>query len=416
MIRVSDRNIQSSYLTSLARNKADLATIQKEMVTLSKINKPSDSPLGASRILRMNGQIESFDTYSKNIESGLAYIDNSSLALEGINKEVQTALADLTTANNATVSENLGTYADKMKASLKSIIDLSNTEFDGQFLFGGTDNSTAPISLNGTGDFVDFKSGSFGSAHKIRLSNYTDQKINMTGKELFAPVLTQKGNLDSTAAVGNVESITSTVYNSEGTAFSYQATYTKNAANQYVMDYQVLDSSSNVVTSGSSALAFNASTGALTSVDGNSPKDFTVKDETNGINFIVDINSFTEKNSAATLSTNLSQKADIFNVLQSVSEKLAAGELPDDTQVKLIEEFGTNLTNKISELGSYRNRLTDTDELNKSQSLTLQELVSKEKDVDVAKLAIDLQEKQYNLDLTYKISATLLPKSLLDFL
>ena len=102
--------------------------------------------------------------------------------------------------------------------------------------------------------------------------------------------------------------------------------------------------------------------------------------------------------------------------MQSVSEKLAAGELPDEDQVKLIEEFGKNLTDKISELGNYRNRLTDTDEMNQSQSLTLQELVSKEKDVDVAQLAINLQEKQYNLDLTYKISATLLPKSLLDFL
>ncbi|MFH0734174.1 MAG: flagellar hook-associated protein FlgL [bacterium] len=414
-MRISDRNIQSTYLNSLARNKADLATIQKQMVTQSKINKPSDSPLGTTRVLRLTGQIESFNTYSKNIESGLAYIDNSSLALEGISKEIQTVLSDLTNANNATVSENLSTYADKIKASLSSIIDLSNTEFDGQFLFGGTDNSTIPISSDSSG-FVEFNSDSFGGERKIRLSNYTEQKINMTGRELFAPVLKQSGNLDSSSAIGAAETITSTVYNSEGTAFSLETTYTKNAANQYVMDYQLLDSASAVISTGSSNLSFNAATGALESVDGSSPKDISIIDETNGISFLVDVNSFTEKNSAATLSTSLSQKADIFNVLQSVSEKLAAGELPDETQVKLISDFEKSLTNKISELGSYRNRLTDTDELNQEQSLTLQELVSKEKDVDIAQLAISLQEKQYNLDLTYKISATLLPKSLLDFI
>lgn len=416
MIRVSDRNIQSTYLNILAKSKSDLATIQKQLVSQSKINKPSDEPLGTSRVIRMSSQIETFNVFEKNIDSGLAYIDNSSTSLEGIKDEIQKVLRDLTDANNATVGDNLSQYSDKIKSSLNSIMDLANTSFDGQFLFGGSDNSTSPIGYDASGDLVEFKSSRMDADHKIKISNYTEQKINMNSKELFASVLKHKGNLDSGSAVGMPETVTSSIYNSEGTEYSFVVNYTKTAANNYTMDYSVVDSLGATVTTGSAALVFNSTTGALQTVDGNIPNDIKITDDTNKINLVLDLQTLSEKNSAATINTDLSQKADIFNVLKSVSETLKNGTIPDTEQLKLISDFEKHLINKISELGSFRNRLTDTQELNKSQSVTLQELVSKEKDVDVAQLAIELQEKQYSLDLTYKISSTLLPKSLLDYL
>lgn len=416
MIRVSDRNIQSAYLTSLAKSKADLATIQKQMVTQSKINKPSDSPLAATRIIRMSAQIENLDTYSTNIDAGVAYIDNSSLALEGINDEMQYILAEITDLTDATVSDNLGTYADKIKASLGTILDLANTSYDGQFLLGGSDVTTTPYGYNGLGTFIEYKSTNLDAENKIKISNYTEQKINMNGKDIFAPVIKQKGNFDSTSAVGSSETTSQTVYNAEGLAYTVNSTYTKTAANTYSYDYEVLDPDSNVVTTHSSTLVFNASTGKLETIDGSEPTDFYVSDETNKLNFMVDVNSLTETSNAANITSSISQKGDVFNTLASIAENLANGTLPTQEQIDILNDFDKNLINKISELGSYRNRLTDTQELNQNQSLTLQELVSKEKDVDVAQLIIDLQEKQYNLDLTYKISATLLPKSLLDYI
>lgn len=416
MIRVSDRNIQASYMSSLAKSKADLATIQKQMVTKSKVNVPSDSPLAASRIIRMSAQIENLGTYSTNMDSGVSYIDNSSLALEGINDEMQYVLAEITDLTDATVSDNLGTYSDKIKASLSTIMDLANTSYDGQYLLGGSDVTTTPYGYNGAGTFIEYKSTNMDAENKIKISTYTEQKINMNGKEIFAPVIKQKGNFDVAAAVGSTESTSETVYNADGLAYTVNSTYTKTAANTYTYDYEVVDPDSNVVTTHSSTLTFNATSGQLETIDGAEPKDYYESDETNKLNFIIDIKSMSETTSATNISSAISQKGDVFNTLSSIADKLANGELPSQEQINILNDFQKNLINKISELGSYRNRLTDTQELNQNQSLTLQELVSKEKDVDVAQLIIDLQEKQYNLELTYKISATLLPKSLLDYI
>ncbi len=416
MIRVSDRNIQTTYLSILSKSKSDLATIQKQLVTQSKINKPSDEPLGTSRVLRMSGQIETFNTYEKNIDSGLAFIDNSSTALEGIKDEIQKVLKDLTEAQNATVSDNLPLYSDKIKSSLKAILDLANTSFDGMYLFGGSDNSTPPVGYSASGNSIEFKSSRIDGDHKIKISNYTEQKINMNAKELFASVVKNSGNLNSGAGIGDVSSVSSQIYNAEGVAYGLNINYTKTAANNYTMDYTILDPSSNVVSTGSATLEFNATTGALYRINGAIPNDLKITDETNKLNFVLDMQSLTEKNSPSAINSTLNQKADIFNVLKSVSEKLGIGQIPDINNIRLIQDFEKYLINKISELGSFRNRLSDTQELNQSQSLTLQELVSKEKDVDAAKLAIELQEKQYSLELTYKISSTLLPKSLLDYL
>ena len=305
MIRVSDRNIQSTYLNILAKSKSDLATIQKQLVSQSKINKPSDEPLGTSRVIRMSSQIETFNVFEKNIDSGLAYIDNSSTSLEGIKDEIQKVLRDLTDANNATVGDNLSQYSDKIKSSLNSIMDLANTSFDGQFLFGGSDNSTSPVGYDASGDLVEFKSSRMDADHKIKISNYTEQKINMNSKELFASVLKHKGNLDSGSAVGIPETVTSSIYNSEGTEYSFVVNYTKTAANNYTMDYTIVDPLGVTVTTGSSALAFNSTTGALQTVDGNIPNDIKITDDTNKINLVFDLQTLSEKNSAATINTEI---------------------------------------------------------------------------------------------------------------
>ena len=130
----------------------------------------------------------------------------------------------------------------------------------------------------------------------------------------------------------------------------------------------------------------------------------------------MDLNSIKEKNSSANLNSTLNQKADIFNTLIGIKEKLLAGEKPTDEQQKIVSDFNQLLLDKLSEAGGISNKLNSTKEILLNKEIELKDLLSSEKDVDVARALLDLENSQYVLDISYKISSMVLPKSLLDYM
>jgi len=418
-MRVSDRFLLNEYVRNMNRTKTQMSNLQEKITTGKSINKPSDSPLGASRIMRLSSQMGDVSTYKANIGEAGSSINGAISSMTGIQTEIQKVMSDLTSVNNPTLGNNITSYAKKIDTSLNQILDLANSDFNGQYLFGGTDLSTKPYALNGSGNSVDINSQAVGGERKIRISKNIDQKINMTGKELFQSVLTQSGTLDSTAAGGSTTSTSKTVYDSDGNQYTFAINYQKDAsaANTYNISYTLDDGSGSGPQSvGSTNTAvFDSSTGELKTIDGNDPKDIHIQANSNKVDFVVDFSSMKE-GTTNSISSDLSQKTNIFNTLLSIKKNLANGTLPNQNQIAIVNDFNQHILNKLSVAGDISNRLTSTSQLLDNQNLELKNLKSQESDVDVVKTMVELQSKQLNLQTGYKISAMILPKSLVDFL
>lgn len=411
-MRVTDRILQQTFLYNLEKHKVDTQNIQEQISTRSKVNRPSDSPAGTSRILRLQNQLSGVTTFQKNIESAQSYLDATALSLEGITSEVQNVLVNLASINNASVND-LNSYASKIGMSIEAMLNFANSKFDEQYLFGGTNHSTDPFVKNGS--TIDASSSELDGEQKIRIATNINQKINITGNELFFPSLKQTGNLDSSSAVGSVVSNTVKVLDPDGNEYDMNISYTKTAANTYTLDYDIVDAGMTSVTSGSNTLVFNAN-GALSTIDGNNEESIFIEDSATGIKLDLNIKGLTEKAASAQVFSNQVQKADIFKTLLSIKEGLENGIKPNSNQVKIVEEFSQHVINKTSEAGSIMNKLSSTGELLSNQSIELQELLGNERDVDLAEAIMDLNNTQFNLDMSYKISSMILPKSLMDFL
>jgi len=107
---------------------------------------------------------------------------------------------------------------------------------------------------------------------------------------------------------------------------------------------------------------------------------------------------------------------DIFNKLIEIRDNLRNGIKPTDEDVKAIEDFSTSVRNHLSEAGNVSNKLDASGEILSNQVLTLEGLISKESDVDIAAAMIDLQNYDYSLQLSYKMSSMFLTKSILDYI
>ena len=68
----------------------------------------------------------------------------------------------------------------------------------------------------------------------------------------------------------------------------------------------------------------------------------------NKIDFMIDLTSLKEKDSASELRGSLNQKADIFNTLLSIKEKLENGEKPTEAQMELVNNYNQFILDKFS--------------------------------------------------------------------
>ncbi|MBN1302506.1 MAG: hypothetical protein JW995_14910 [Melioribacteraceae bacterium] len=297
-MRISDTMLSQTYLNNVYKSKQGVEKLTTQIATGSKLNKPSDSPSGTARLLRLTSTIETADVYIKNIQEGIANLTETSNALEGMIKNVTDARVIFTEIQNPSNTNNIDEYANRLDLILDSMLNLANTEYNGKYLFAGTDFDAKPYGFTSDGSAVELKVTDVSADHKVKISENINQKININGTELFGSI------------------------------------------------------------------------GA----------------------------------------------GDIFNTIKKISDDLKGGSLPGSADVQIINDFYDNLLNKTTQTGVYINRLNDSEQLLNQSKLTIQELISKEKDIDVVEATINLEQQDYLLQVAYKTSSMILPKSLVDFI
>ena len=416
-MRISDAMLSNSYIDQLNRTKAKLTDLQLSIATGKKIRKPSDSPFGTEKVIRLNEQLDRYNTYLKNINNAASFLTETTASLESIQEEITNVLTTVTELNNPGNQEDLSLFVNKIDISLKAIMNSANNKYDGKYLFGGTDFTSQPFDYTADGTAIEAKTDVSGS-QLVKISPNITQKINMTGMEVFGTIVKGEGNLDSGSAIGVVTTNQTTIYDAFGNQYSFSVSFEKTGANTYDMTYDILDGGGTSVLSSIPTLGvtFNPSTGKLQTIDGNNDDSLQIQVPGSKIDFNFDLSSFKELNSSASLSFSANQEVDIFNTLNSVKESLIAGQVPPEELVNRIKDFNTHILDKAAEAGNIINQLNDASELLSNREVLTEGFISDEMDVDVAKSMIDLQMQDYLLQVSYELAAKILPKSILDYL
>jgi flagellar hook-associated protein 3 FlgL len=171
--RVSNLMQANLATTSLNSTQAQLLTVENELSTGNAINQPSDNPAGAATILQLN----------QTLANGKAYANNLSQSTTS-RSQVDTTLGsleDLLNSAQSTASANVGSdVSAASRAGAAATIDsltsealtLGNTQLNGQYLFGGDTDNTAP--------FVQTDSGIKYVGSTTTLSNTVDQNTTLS--------------------------------------------------------------------------------------------------------------------------------------------------------------------------------------------------------------------------------------------
>lgn len=418
-MRISDLIISNNYLSNTNKIKDRISTLNRQILSGNKIEKPSDSPVGTSRLFRISDQMGQTETYKKNIQNSLSFLDETIFAMESMQTEAMNIVGRLTELQNPINQTNLETYAEMIDNSLKIMLETANSKSDGKYIFGGTDYSDKPFGISSDNQSYQSNTDTSGKVN-VKFSQSVVQSINMPGLDLFGTIVSSKGFFNTADAVGTITNSTAIVYDNLGNEYSLQTNYQKTAANTYQMTYDILDGSGNTVFASPPAaktLEFNALNGNLVSVDGSTSNlSFNVDLPANRIQFTMNLKSLSENSSATSISLSANQPTDIFNTLKQISNDLRNGIVPSNEQIATVENFNSRLTSKQSQVGNTINQITTLQSMLEQQTYNLMELAQNENGVDIAKAVVDLQNQDYLLQVSQKLGSMILPKTLLDYL
>ena len=138
-MRITNQMMINSTMSNIQVNKNQLNTLDNQLSTQKKINKPSDDPVIAIRALRLRSSLDQVTQYlDKNIPDASSWLDTTEGALD----EAYSILQDLysyctqgaTDSYSSAERDTIATSLDKLREAYYSQGDV---EYAGRYCFTG---------------------------------------------------------------------------------------------------------------------------------------------------------------------------------------------------------------------------------------------------------------------------------------
>jgi flagellar hook-associated protein 3 FlgL len=143
--RITPAMVSSSTLNDINSALTALERTSDELSSGKSILEPSDDPYGASRIIDLQSQLDGLSSYAKNAQEGISWENTASSAMSNINNILQNVRQLLVQTSNGTYNqsdrESIATEVNQLTESIKQD---ANTQYAGQYVFAGTETTTAP--------------------------------------------------------------------------------------------------------------------------------------------------------------------------------------------------------------------------------------------------------------------------------
>jgi flagellar hook-associated protein 3 FlgL len=186
-MRVTQSMLSNNMLRNLSNSYTKLGKLQDQISTQKKFTKPSDDPVSAMLAMNYRTDLNRIEQFQRNIGEAKNWIDSTDDALDKGVLALQRIRELTVQASNGTLDGSQKEHImEEIKQLKEHLIDVSNTQVGGKYIFNGTKTNEPP-----PGD------GTFATGD-INLEVFSNIKIkvNMSGDEIFGDMLKDSGNIE----------------------------------------------------------------------------------------------------------------------------------------------------------------------------------------------------------------------------
>lgn len=196
--RVTSSQVNSTLANQINNKYADYAKLTEQLMTGNKINSITDNPIQAINIINSNRQLNKIGTWTENVKVLNNEIKDSSETIDKVIDKAQRAKDLATTAASGTSSKStLEATLSELRQIIEGMVDMANTNYNGNYIYGGTNTKTPPYEIqygiDATGAQTDEIIGIKYNGTKItdewqrqlEIADGLFQTVNVTGDEVF---------------------------------------------------------------------------------------------------------------------------------------------------------------------------------------------------------------------------------------
>jgi flagellar hook-associated protein 3 FlgL len=445
-MRITNKMLSDNYLSDMSANLNNLQTIQKQMSSGKNFTKPSDDPFDVATSMQMTTAINANTQYNKNITNTINWLDTTDTALGQLGNVFQGIRSDLVESGNAAYgSDERSKIKDEINQRIGQISQILNTNFNGEYIFGGTKGASKPTGASmdssvgavtnplgggkGTVSGIFYGSGnakfqieveavdSSGNATKINVSKTTDDGDTSTSST--------SANKDGTFTIGNnltfaitgankapIVDATTKKETTPGSTYTFDCTSTGNAKLIYCKTDGTELNTDTAKTDPTSqdALQFNAiSTKRQTEISQGVLADYNVS-ASDVINYgsgdTDDLRSLLSR-----IANHLDGKDDTGAANESTATSCLTNEDLTD-----IDKVITQALKVRSQVGAKENAMDSAKSQNVQGNTDMTDILSKTEDIDITQKTMEYATTQTVYLAALQTSAKILQPTLMDYM
>jgi len=233
---------------SLDQTQASQEQLTQELSSGLRVTSIGDDPVAAAQNVQLLNSIQQDDSFTQttSLTQGLLQVTDS--ALGSVVTQLNQALSLADQANNGTLNaSDLKAISNQLAGIRDEVLSLANTNYQGQYVFGGSQTGTTPFTLNNATTPATVTYNGDSDVNSLQSPTGQSIQLNLPGDQVF------------TSATANVL----------GTLNSLVADYATGTAGSGVADTAALNTALNYVsqqrvTIDNSITRLNAASGAAT--------------------------------------------------------------------------------------------------------------------------------------------------------
>lgn len=323
-MRVSTSGAYANGLSAMQRLQAALDQTQRQISSGRRILTPSDDPIAASRALEIRESIGRLEQFDRNANMASNRLSQEESSLGSVNNVLQRVRELALQANNATqTNESRQLIAVEMRQNLDQLVQIANQkDGNGSYLFSGNLESTTPV----TRMAASFAYNGDQGQRFVQIGEGRQVADGDSGAAVFFNIRNGNGSFSTFPFFGNTGSgVLGPGSVVDPTAWG-QGIFAVRFLDQ--TNYEVLDSSSTVVTTGTyqpgDTLAFS------------------------GVEFTLD----GQPDAGDTFGLSTSRNQDVFSMIDEIATALEHGTTGPASQALLNNRMNAGLQNIDQAIGN----------------------------------------------------------------
>lgn len=405
-MRVSDKVLYNTVTYNLQQNLDKLLKLHESASSGMRINRPSDDPIGVTKIIDYATAISKAEQYERNADNGIAFLSATESA-------ISTAQDALLRAKELSLSALNGTYSATDRALMAKEVDqlyeeaiqVANTRHNGRYIFSGYNINTQPyneIVVDSSNKAIRFTEGAGTYTASLTEGTYT---ANALASEIKRAL--EAANGSNTYTVSYDEA-------------SMKFIITNDAVNTDSLDILW----ENAATTAENILGFTATDHAAIAPGNSTTGDNTVETYAG----TADPNGYIEVEigTGTTIQINMpgyrvfGTATDGTDILATLDNLKTALENNDQAEIgalmSSLDAGMEQLNDARAEIGARMNRLDNAKGYLSDMKIDLMGYKSEAGDADMTQVITELTMQQNAVEMSRASAARVLQQSLLDFL